>query len=331
MTRWVGWTVAALLLAAGAARAADAPRPQTQTAPKEDPKVKQRAAAEAKLAEARKLVDRGQLRLARHVAFAAIRIDRDFKPAEELFRQIEKRLSLTLDLGGGVKMEFSYIPPGQFEMGSPPSEPNRVAHETPHTVRITRPFYFGTTEVTQAQYRAVMGKMPSAYPGDRLAVDMVSWDDAREFCRRLGKKTGHAVRLPTEAEWEYACRAGSKSAYAFGDKISTDQANFAGRFRDAKDPPGVFRSRVMDVASFKPNAWGLHDMHGNVWEWCADWYGPYGPDATDPVGPKDGTYRVLRGGSAWFVPEACRSAARGWSKSDYVSLGIGLRVVVEVK
>jgi formylglycine-generating enzyme required for sulfatase activity len=213
--------------------------------------------------------------------------------------------SLTLDLGKGVTMKLALIRPGKFTMGSPDSEQDRRDKEGPqHEVVITKPFYMGATEVTQAQYEAVMGTNPSKYRGPTNPVENVSWEDAGEFCRKLSEKTGKAVRLPTEAEWEYACRAGTKTRFSFGDSDS-DLGDYAwcGRNSGGKTNP---------VGRKKPNPWGLYDMHGNVGEWCADWYGSYSIKAsTDPQGAGSGDRRVSRGLS-WVVagPDRFRCAYR---------------------
>ncbi|MCX5671055.1 MAG: SUMF1/EgtB/PvdO family nonheme iron enzyme [Planctomycetota bacterium] len=201
---------------------------------------------------------------------------------------------LTLDLGGGVTMKMVLIPAGKFMMGSPDSAQGPIDFEVPqHEVILSKPFYMGVTEVTQAQYQAVMGKNPSEFKGATNPVETVSWNDATEFCKKLSEKAGQAVRLPTEAEWEYPCRAGTQTAFSFGDDLSAlgDYAWWDGNSDKTTHP----------VGQKKPNSWGLYDMHGNVWEWCADWYGEYpkGP-VTDPSGPATGYGgRVLRGG-AWY-------------------------------
>jgi formylglycine-generating enzyme required for sulfatase activity len=201
---------------------------------------------------------------------------------------------LTLDLGGGVTMKMVLIRPGKFMMGSPDSEQGRGGNEGPqHEVVISKPFYMGVTEVTQAQYEAVMGTNPSNFKGATNPVETVSWDDATEFCKKLSEKTRQAVRLPTEAEWEYACRAGTATAFSFGDSDSAlgDYAWYTSNSGSTTHP----------VGQKKPNSWDLYDMHGNVEEWCADWWGPYpkGP-VTDPSGPATASgARVLRGGS-WY-------------------------------
>jgi len=198
---------------------------------------------------------------------------------------------LTLDLGGGVTMKMVLIRPGKFMMG----EGTMLVFGPKHEVTISKPFYMGVTEVTQAQYQAVMGTNPSNFKGAANPVETVSWNDATEFCKKLSEKTRQTVRLPTEAEWEYACRAGTQTAYSFGDDPSAlgDYAWWVKNSGNTTHP----------VGQKKPNSWGLYDMHGNVWEWCADWLGEYpkGP-VTDPCGPATGSdSRVRRGGAGFFV------------------------------
>ncbi len=228
---------------------------------------------------------------------------------------------LTLDLGHGVSMKLVRIPAGKLMMGSPEAEEGRDDDEDQHEVTISKPFYMGVTAVTQAQYAAVMGENPSEFKGEANPVESVSWDEAVEFCKKLSEKTGRMVRLPTEAEWEYACRAATKTAYPFGGD-DADLENYAwydGNSDGATHP----------VGQKKPNAWDLYDMHGNVWEWCADWYEDY-PDgaATDPQGPESGTDRVRRGGSWEDSPDHCRSAYRDFADPDGDDSSSGFRVVV---
>jgi len=208
--------------------------------------------------------------------------------------------SLTLDLGNGVTMKLVLIRPGRFMMGSPDAEQGHKSEEGPqHEVVITKPFYMGVTEVTQAQYEAVMGTNPSKFKGPTNPVENVSWDDAVEFCQRLSEKTRKTFRLPTEAEWEYACRAGTKTRFSFGDSDEglEEYAWYKKNSGDTTHP----------VGRKKPNPWGLYDMHGNVWEWSADWFGSYASGAsTDPQGAGSGERRVVRGGS-W-----CNAGAVGF-------------------
>jgi formylglycine-generating enzyme required for sulfatase activity len=226
-----------------------------------------------------------------------------------------------------IGMRLAWIPPGTFLMGSPPNEPQRREDEPQHGVTLTRGFYFAVQPVTQAQWKAVMGSNPSRFRGDQLPVENVSWDDCLEFCARLTRKDGPVYRLPTEAEWEYACRAGAAGAFHVGDTLWTDQANFDGREAYGSAAPGVFRGETTPVGRFAANGWGLYDMHGNVHEWCADWYGDYPPEhVADPLGAPTGDARVLRGGSWFSAPWYCRSASRYWTDPATTAAHIGCRV-----
>jgi formylglycine-generating enzyme required for sulfatase activity len=200
-------------------------------------------------------------------------------------------------------MEFVLIPAGTFQMGS--SDSDAYADKPVHTVRLTQPFYLGKYEVTQSQWQAVMGNNPSKFTGDpNRPVENVSWDDVQEFIRRLNTREGGATyRLPTEAEWEYAARAGTTTHWSFGDDESQ-----LGRY--AWDYDG----ETHPVGQLQPNPWGLYDMHGNVGEWVQDWYGHYASGtAVDPAGPSSGSERVTRGG-CWFGPTShCRSADRAFT------------------
>ncbi len=227
-------------------------------------------------------------------------------------------------------MKLILIPAGKFLMGSPESEKGRQNNEPQHEVTLSKPFYMGVTEVTQAQYEAVTGTNPSHFKGATNPVETVSWDDAAEFCKKLSERTGRTFRLPTEAEWEYACRAGTKTAFSFGDadKALGDYAWY-GANSDGKTHP---------VGQKKPNPWGLYDMYGNVWEWCSDWIDEYPQGAvTDPKGPATprpvpksyGTPRILRGGSWDSEPGECRSAARYYSPPAEGWGNYGFRVVAE--
>jgi len=216
------------------------------------------------------------------------------------------------DLGGGVKLELCGIPVGKFTMGSPESD------ETPHEVTLTKAFWLGRMQVTQAQWEAVMGNNPSQSKGAELPVENVSWDDALDYCQKLNAKAllpaDWKFALPTEAQWEYACRAETTGDYAGNLAIMAwYSVNSV--------------SKTHPVATKKPNAWGHHNMHGNVWEWCADWYDDYPTCAvTDPTGPNTGSVRVNRGGSWGSGDSHCRSAHRGWSAPDLRNGGIGFRV-----
>lgn len=224
-----------------------------------------------------------------------------------------------------IGMEFVLIPAGTFTMGSPDSDPNAYDDEKPaHQVTISQPFYMGKYEVTQAQWKAVMGREnnPSYFKGESLPVDHVSWGDVQAFIQKLDQQENRAsgvfCRLPTEAEWEYAARAGTTTLYSFGN----DAAKLADYAWYAKNA----NHTTYPVGQKKPNAWGLYDMHGNVLEWCQDWYGPYSAGAvTDPRGPAEGTYRVIRGGSWDRAARLARSAHRFWNHPSYRVDGLGFR------
>ncbi|MCY2931807.1 MAG: formylglycine-generating enzyme family protein [Planctomycetota bacterium] len=231
-----------------------------------------------------------------------------------------------LDLGKGVTMKLAVIRAGTFTMGSPEDEADRRTDEgPPHAVTISKPFCMGMYEVTQEQYEAVTGRNPSTFKGKQNPVENVSWDDAVEFCKKLSQKTGKTVRLPTEAQWEYACRAGSKTAFSYGD--DADYRNLGDYAWNAGNSGGS----PHPVGGKKPNAWGLYDMHGNVWEWCADWYAEsyVNPGALDPQGPGAGTGRVLRGGGWIYHAPRCRSAHRDWGAPDLRDSSDGFRVITD--
>jgi formylglycine-generating enzyme required for sulfatase activity len=201
---------------------------------------------------------------------------------------------------------------------------SKYGYEKPaHDVTLTKPYYVGKYEITQEQYQQIMGNNPSRSKGRDLPVEEVSWKDAQEFCRKASEKTGLAVRLPTNAEWERACRAGTKTTYYTGDaETDLDRAGWYDKNSGGKTRP---------VGEKAPNAWGVHDMHGNVWEWGADWFETYKADAVvDPQGPTQGACRVLRGGSWYFDPSPCRSAFRFRDYPVAHDNLIGFRVVVEV-
>ena len=236
-----------------------------------------------------------------------------------------------LALPEGESIELALVSAGEFLMGSPEEESGRDPDEKRHRVRISRAFYMGRHEVTQAQWRAVMGDNPSFYRDDpRLPVDSVDWKAALEFCHRLVRLTSRAVRLPTEAEWESACRAGTTTAFSFGRDINEMDANYDWSHDGAtgEDAP----ESTSPVGSFAANPWGLYDMHGNVKEWCSDWYGPYDASVSpvvDPVGPASGQQHVLRGGSWDDYGRRSRSASRHGHRPGDRDETVGFRVVVE--
>ncbi len=213
-----------------------------------------------------------------------------------------------------VVQRMRWIMPGEFMMGSPETEtePERLEREKQHKVIHTQGFWMAETACTQALWQAVMGDNPSRFKGDGLPVENVSWEDAQQFIQTINSRiTDLDLHLPTEAQWEFACRAGTTTPFHFGENITTDQVNFNGNYPYNKGEKGEYRKKTIPVKSFACNDWGLYEMHGNVWEWCADWYGEY-PDNTvvDPVGPNKGTVRVLRGGSWFFYGRYVRSAIR---------------------
>ncbi|MGA1475500.1 MAG: formylglycine-generating enzyme family protein, partial [Prochlorothrix sp.] len=250
------------------------------------------------------------------------------------------------ELGGGVELPLVRVPAGSFLMGSPESEIDRDSDEGPqHRVNFPRDFWVGQFAVTQAQYQAVMGSNPATSSDRDRFVDPnkpvinVSWDDAVAFCEALTQLTGRTYRLLTEAQWEYACRAGTSTPFAFGETITPDLVNYNGKRPYANAPKGEFRRETTVVGSFPANAWGLYDMHGNVWEWCRDpWTGDYTWKKDHPA-TNDGSIifpysnteerRVLRGGS-WFVnARNTRSASQGRFRRDYRNVINGFRVVLQ--
>ena len=253
------------------------------------------------------------------------------------------RKVLTVD---GVEYAFRYCPSGTFQMGSPESEEYRDSDETQHMVELTNGFWMLETEVTQEMYEALTGANPSNFSasGDgaddvdgldtsRFPVEWVSWNDAQEFIAKLNAggfaPEGFAFRLPTEAEWEYACRAGTTTPYFWGSRLNGDEANCNGRYPYGTSTEGEYLDRTTAVGSYDANAWGLYDMHGNVWEWCADWYGAYASGSqTDPTGPKSGSYRVLRGGCWYDYAKDCRSASRFNDGPTRRLISYGFRLVL---
>jgi formylglycine-generating enzyme required for sulfatase activity len=266
-----------------------------------------------------------------------------------MYRSISKSLiALSLLIGGGANLceaqptkeitnsigiKLVLIPKGTFMMGSPESEEERQKDRTQHEVTISKDYYLGVYEVTQAQYEKVIGKNPSHFQGAvvgnenaDLPVEKVSWDDAVEFCKKLSdlpeeKKAGRVYRLPTEAEWEYACRAGSKTVYSFDDEEGL-LPEYGWFDRNSSD-------RTHAVGLLEPNAWGLYDMHGNVWEWCSDWYGEYPKSAvSDPTGLAKSAVRVLRGGSWYDDAAICESAFRHGNAPELRGINRGFRLAL---
>lgn len=249
------------------------------------------------------------------------------------------------DLGKDIRLDMVLIPSGTFLMGSPEDEPDRHDDEGPQHLVTVPTFFMGRYPITQAQWRAVaaMPKLehdlepdPSEFKGDQRPVEQVSWEEPMEFCARLSAHTGRSYTLPSEAEWEYACRAGTTTPFHFGETITTDVANYDGNSTYSDGPEGEYREETTAVDYFGvANAFGLCDMHGNVWECCLDsWHDNYEGVPTDgSAWDADGSRdrRVARGGSWGLAPWCCRSASRLLGLSSYRSSNVGFRVVCHVR
>ena len=258
-----------------------------------------------------------------------------------LHRYRRTNKSYTENLGDGVTLTLMLIPEGEFVMGASKDEPESSNNERPpHSVRVPQ-FLMGRYAVTQAQWRVVadytlidkeLNPDPSRFKkGDNRPVEQVSWDDAQEFCQRLSVKTGKDYRLPSEAQWEYACRAGTTSPFHFGETIATELANYNGDYTYNDSPKGQRRGETSEVGLFPANEWGVHDMHGNVWEWCEDDYHDNYENAPNDdrdwvESDRTKTDRLLRGGSWYNPPEGCRSACRLSNSRDIINYTVGFRV-----
>jgi formylglycine-generating enzyme required for sulfatase activity len=234
-------------------------------------------------------------------------------------------------ISNSMGMKFVYVPPGSFLRGSPVDEPGRESDEKQQLVTLSNGYYMQATEVTQEQWKAVMGTLPLYIIkcNEKCPIERVSWDDVQEFIITLNKIEGsHNYRLPTEAEWEYSSRAGSKTSFSNGEisvltcdnDIKLDELGwYCGNSKNSPHHP---------VAQKTPNAWGLYDMHGSVWEWCSDWYDQYPSESlTNPIGPSDGMERVMRGGGIADDARSCRSANRHSLRPDIIFSNIGFRIV----
>ncbi len=228
----------------------------------------------------------------------------------------------------GVVQRMRWIPPGAFLMGSPKSEPERFDDETQHRVVLTSGYWFADTACTQELWRAVTGASPSTARGAQLPVEQVSFDDVQAFLQKANAlPKGRGLRLPTEAEWEYACRAGTTTPFSFGATIDAEQVNYDGDYPFAGGKKGLSRGATVPVGSLPPNPWGLYEMHGNVWEWVQDFDGPYDVgEVVDPVGPLQGHLRVFRGGCFVAYAQFCRSAQRNASHPGLRWLCLGFRL-----
>ena len=224
-----------------------------------------------------------------------------------------------------------YIPGGSFLMGSPKNEAERKSDEGPqHKVNL-QPFLMSRYPITQDQYQAIMGHNPSYFKGGNRPVEQVSWHDATKFCQKLSSKTGKIYTLPSESQWEYACRAGTTTPFYFGETITSELVNYNGDYPYANAPKGKYREETTDVGSFPPNAFGLYDMHGNVWEWCLDtWHNNYNGAPTDGSSWEsagNSNVRVLRSGSWYNLSRYCRSARRAYNYACHLFKTWGFRFI----
>ncbi|EKF06107.1 kinase domain protein [Tolypothrix sp. PCC 7601] len=253
---------------------------------------------------------------------------------KEISRQHCSAKFFVEDLGNRVTLEMVSIPSGTFMMGSSQGE-GENSEKPQHEVKVIE-FFIGKYEVTQVQYQVIMDLKPSKFAsnGANRPVENVSWYDAVKFCQKLSQKTGRIYRLPSEAEWEYACRAGTTTPFYFGEAITSNLANYDGNYAYASGQKGQYRQQTTRVGSFAPNAFGLYDMHGNVWEWCQDDYHEnYQGAPTDGsawLSSGDNNYRLLRGGSWYNVPGYCRSANRSKIRADNFNLYIGFRIALSM-
>jgi sulfatase modifying factor 1 len=229
-------------------------------------------------------------------------------------------------------MKLAEIPAGRFVMGSPLTQPGRVQDESQRSITIPHPFYLGTREVTQTEWTIVMNGNPSQFPNcGRCPVESVNFYDVDRFIANLNaRSTSLRFRLPSEAEWEYACRAGSSTPATIEAAPTSSQANVNDRLGDEAGPDVARRRSTVPVGSYPPNAWGLFDMQGNVWEWTNDWYGDYSPtDVVDPQGPESGTRRVIRGGSWYFDGTSARCGLRYSHRPQDSGFSLGFRLAAE--
>ena len=283
--------------------------------------IAQKSGRSAEDAKADGVVNRTEAAEIRGVAIAYLAVNPRSDKVRSLVQQCERILTPT-EFVNSVGIPMKAIPAGRFTMGE-----RGNTDEKPHEVALTKPFFLGVHEVTNAQWKRVMGSIPSEWNGDSLPVETVSWNDAIDFCRTLSalpeeNAAGRVYRLPTEAEWEFACRAGTTTEYSFGDP---EKLFFHGWFA------GNSGGRTHPVGEKKPNALGLYDMHGNVWEWVSDWYGQYPNEAvTDPPGPSFGHGRVNRGGSWSREARDCRSAIRRMYNPSVRYKYLGFRLAMDL-
>jgi len=232
-----------------------------------------------------------------------------------------------------IHMDLIQIQAGSFNMGSPKDEPERISGETLHHVTISKPFFLSTTPVTQKQWKRLMGNNPAKFKRDeKCPVESISWDQAVAFCTKLSAKEKRNYRLPTEAEWEFACRAGTETPFYTGQGITRDDANYNGRMVYPGSPKGKKSERTTPVGQHPANPHGLADMHGNVWEWCSDWYDRYAlKEPADPTGPRVGRLKAMRGGSWEHSARRARSACRRAEEEGFSDYTVGMRVLMEAQ
>ena len=238
----------------------------------------------------------------------------------------------TEDLKNGISLEMILIRGGIFKMGSLPNQGN--PDEQPQHLVTIKSFMMGKFLIAQGQWKAVMGKLPPCrFKGDSLPVERVSWKDAQKFCQQLTKMTGRRYQLPSETQWEHACRAGTSTPFSFGETLTVDVANFNGEHTFRQEAPGFYFHSTSEGGKFPPNSFGLYDMHGNLWEWCADnWLDDYSSAPRDDSSyeNRDSKYRVARGGSWHEPPTLCRSAARLRVLQSDAEEVLGFRVIANI-
>lgn len=272
-------------------------------------------------------------------------MDRDLQDKIKIMAEISEELqeflsmsishdTLSLKLSDRVELRMIRVKAGSFRMESSADEIARCDDEKLHRVTLTKDYWLGEYPVTQLQWAAIMKKNPSRYTGYYRPVERVSWYDAKDFCNKLNQHyanklpSGYRFDLPTETQWEYACRGDTTTAYFWGDSCNGTDANCDGNYPCGASINGPYLLETSDVGKYKPNSWGVYDMHGNVWEWCRDWYAPYNENVTDPDGPSGGFNRVMRGGSWFSFASCCRSASRNSCWPDLRNSFTGFRLAL---
>lgn len=248
----------------------------------------------------------------------------------KIIRQEEKTARYFTEMVGknkNVPLEMVFIPGGRFQMGG-----NEDGNEKPIHAVVVPDFYIGKYPVTQAQYEAIMGNNPSNFKGAKRPVEQVSWKEAVAFCEAVKKMTGKAYRLPSESLWEYACRAGTTTPFCYGETLTAELANYDANYTYGDGPKGKYREETTEVGQFPPNGFGLYDLHGNVWEWCADhWHDDYNGAPINGSAwetSDESAYRVYRGGSWLDLPQYLRCAFRIWNSVDLRNRNLGFRLAL---